>query len=139
MKRINTIAELKQERIRLMQLQLNLEVEIESDFKELKHSFSPSRLVPAGISRLVTSNNHGILNESVSMLVDLLIRRGLLRNAGFISRLVVPMLARNAAGNLISDNKTKIINWLGDLISKKKNKRKEPDELFDQSTVDFYN
>ncbi|MEO8151074.1 MAG: hypothetical protein ABI723_25800 [Bacteroidia bacterium] len=144
MRTINNLEELKIERIRLTQKKMNLEVEIESDFKEIKHHFSPARLVPAGISNLVINRNHGVVNEGIGMLVDVLLRKVLFRNAGFITKLIVPMIARTAASNYVSDHKGKIINWVSDLILKPGKKKRQADEvykadnIYDQSTADFY-
>lgn len=134
MNKINSIAELKAERIRLNQKRLRLENEIENDFSELKDSFTPAKLFAEGASKMIVNNNSGIVNGVVSLLTDIVFKNVLLRNSGLITRLVVPFLARNTTNNLVQDNKTKILGWVGDLILKMGN-RKNKQHIHDKTTA----
>ena len=134
MNKINSIAELKAERIRLNQKRLRLENEIENDFSELKDSFTPAKLFAEGASKMIVNNNSGIVNGVVSLLTDIVFKNVLLRNSGLITRLVVPFLARNTTNNLVQDNKTKILGWVGDLILKMGN-RKNRQHIHDKTTA----
>jgi hypothetical protein len=139
MRKIENIAELKSERIRLMQNKMNLETEIQSDFQEIKYYFSPSHIIPEGVSKVLINKHHGVVNDSLGLLADVIIRKVLLRNAGFLAKLVLPMLARNFTSNVVSENKDKIITWVAGLFSKSSKKKKSPDKVYEESFEDFYN
>ena len=138
MKKINTLQELKSERLRLMQNRMNLEIQIKDDFQEVKNHFSPSRLIPEGVSKFMINKNHGIVNDSVGLLVDLIVGKVLFRNAGFLTKLIVPFFARNAASNLVTDNKDKIVSWFGNLFSKSGKNGKEHAHVYERDPEDFY-
>ena len=100
-----------------------MENEIENNFSALKESFSPAKLFVEGASKILVNKNHGIVNEVVSLLTDVVFKNVLLRNSGLITRLIVPFFARNTTNNLVQNNKTKILGWVGDLILKMGNRK----------------
>ncbi|MEP7168833.1 MAG: hypothetical protein ABI855_05635 [Bacteroidota bacterium] len=135
MKRIDTLTELKAERIRLRQKQFRLESEIKNNFNALKESFAPLQLITDGAGKMLVNKNHGLVNETVSLVTDFLLKKVLLRNSGFIIRMILPFIARNTANNLVADNKTKILGWIGDIILKAGN-RKNHTPIYDKTTAD---
>ncbi|HKR06281.1 MAG TPA: hypothetical protein VJY62_16715 [Bacteroidia bacterium] len=135
MKKINTLAELKAEKIYLRQKQFQLEAEIKNNFNSLKESFAPLQLVTDGASKMLVNRNHGLVNDTVGILVDFVLKNILLRKSGFILRLILPFIARNTANNLLMDNKKKILGWIGELILK--TRRKNKDEIYDKATADI--
>lgn len=136
MKKINTLSELKAERVRLRQKKLFLEDEIENNFKELKESFAPLQLVTDGAAKMLVNKNNGIANDAIGLISDFVLRKVFLRNSGFILRLILPLLARNTVSNLLTENKTKILGWLGDLILKMGD-RKNHKPVYDKTTADI--
>ena len=136
MKKIDSLAELKTERLRLRLRRVELEDKIKNDFDSIKKSFSPVQLATDGAAKMLVNKNYGIVNSVTSTIIDLLLKNVLLRNAGIITRLVVPFLAKNTANNLVSNNKTKILGWIGELILKAGNKKKNNKNIYDQATAD---
>lgn len=136
MRKINTLNELKAERVRLGQKKLFLEKEIENDFNTLKKSFAPLQLVTDGAAKMLVNKHNGIANSAIGMISDFVLRKIFLKNSGFILRLILPVLARNTASNLLSENKTKILGWIGDLILKMGN-RKNHQPVYDKTTADI--
>jgi len=136
MKRIETLTELKAERVRLHQKKLFLENEIENNFTALKESFAPLELVTDGAAKMLVNKNNGISSDLISMVSDFIFKKVVLRNSGFMLRLVLPLIARNTANNLLTEHKTKIRGWIGDLILKLGN-RKNHKQIYDKATADI--
>ena len=135
MKKIETLFDLKTERIRLNIRKAQLEAEIKNDFEGLKESLAPMHLVTDGAANMLVNKNHGLVNSATSTIIDLILKKVLLRNAGFITRLVLPFIAKNTANNFVAENKTKILGWIGDLILKAGTK-KNKNHVYDSSTAD---
>jgi hypothetical protein len=134
-KRIDTIEELRIERIRLRQKKMHLECEIRNDFSALKKSLTPVQLITEGASKMLLSKNHGVLNELVSGFINLILKKGVLKNSGFLIRMLVPLIAKNSANNFLYENKTKILGLLANLILKGGNKPKPAP--YDKTTADI--
>ncbi|HEX8515482.1 MAG TPA: hypothetical protein VF868_04725 [Bacteroidia bacterium] len=117
MRTINTLAELREERQRLYMRKVFLETEIKKDFSEIKESLKPMNIL--------ASHDNSIVGSSAGFLAEKLIKNVVLRNSGFITRLIVPFLAKNVASNLAEDNKPKITHWITDLIEKFTHKKAE--------------
>ena len=126
MKKIDSLSDLKAERFRLSQKKLFLENEIKNDFKLLKENFAPIQLFTDSAAKMLVNNNIGILNGFTALILDLVLKKVMLKNSGIITRLILPFLAKITANNLISENKTKILGWLGDLILKVGKRDNEP-------------
>lgn len=117
MKTINTLAELRQERQRLNMHKAFLETEIKRDFNDLKEKFKPLNIM--------SNKDNNLLGNSVGALADVLIKNVFLSNSGFVTRLVVPFLAKKFTSNVVEENKSKITDWIGDLFSKFVNRKTE--------------
>ena len=117
MRTINTLAEVREERQRLYMRNVFLETEIKKDFSEIKESLKPMNIL--------ASHDNSIVGSSAGFLAEKLIKNVVLRNSGFITRLIVPFLAKNVASNLAEDNKPKITHWITDLIEKFTHKKAE--------------
>ncbi|MEO5570433.1 MAG: hypothetical protein ABIT08_17680 [Bacteroidia bacterium] len=112
-----------------------MENEIENNFTALKESFAPLQLVTDGAAKMLVNRNHGITNDAIGMISDFLLKKVLLRNSGFIIRLILPLIARNTANNLLTENKTKVLGWIGDLVLKFGN-RKNNKPIYEKATAD---
>lgn len=110
MRTINSLAELRQERQRLYMHKAFLETEIKSDFHAIKEKFKPLNLL--------ASKDNSVLSNSVGSVADLLIKNVVLKNSGFLARLVLPYLAKNITSNVVEGNKPQIASWIDGLISK---------------------
>jgi len=135
MRKIETLFDLKTERTRLYIRKAQLENEIKNDFEALKASFAPAQVVADAAATMLVNKNHGLVNGATSTLLDLILKNILLKNAGFMTRLVLPFIAKNTANNFVANNKTKILGWVGDLILKAGSK-KNKNHIYDSSTAD---
>jgi hypothetical protein len=118
MRTINTLEELKQERLRLNLHKTFLESEIKSNFNEIKESLKPLQMLTSGASKVLSSNDNSIVGNSVGQITSFIVKNVVMRNSGFLAKLIVPFIAKNIAGNVAEANKPKITHWIEDLISK---------------------
>jgi hypothetical protein len=120
---INSIEDLQAEKIRLKGVIALSKANMQQDISAIKHEISPARQTIGVINNLLTSPKRGILNIGVGLGVDLILRRGLLARAGFLPRLIVPFLVRNASVNYIEKNSNSLtekgLRWLKKITEKK--------------------
>ncbi|MCW3086191.1 MAG: hypothetical protein JWP12_3557 [Bacteroidetes bacterium] len=128
MRRINTLAELRFEQRALRSKAADLEIVIQNDLQEIKAMFRPLQLVTSGAEKVLTSHNNGILGNSAGLIADFLTRKVLLKNSGFLTKLIVPLLVKNVTSNVVDNNKETIVDWVGGLISRFKDRKKEREE-----------
>ena len=125
MRTINTIEELRAERQRLYMRKALLETEIRNDYNEIKEDLKPVILLTKGAGKLLSSKDNSIAGNSVGYLTELIVKKVVLKNSGFLMRLIVPYLAKNLASNVVEDNKPTIASWITGLVSKFMNKKTE--------------
>jgi len=118
MRKINTLTELKAEQKRLRLKEQVLQQEIKTEFAALKESFAPLKMLTQGVGNTLSSKDNGIMGTSLGAVAEFLTRNVLLRNSGFLTRLIVPYLAKNTASNAAENNKSEIVDWVSGLISK---------------------
>ncbi len=128
MRRINTLAELRFEQRALRSKAADLEIEIQNDIQEIKAMFRPLQLVTTGAEKVLTSHNNGILGNSMGLVAGFLARNVLFKNSGFITKLIAPLLVKNATSNVVDYNKETIVDWVGGLISRFRNRKNEIEE-----------
>jgi len=116
--KINTLAELKTEQEKLRSRKVILESEIKNNFEEIKAELAPLKLLTKNAGKILVSKDNGILGNSLGYIADFLTRNVLLKNSGFITRLVVPYLVKNSTSNLVENNKSRIVGWVVSAISK---------------------
>lgn len=121
MKTINSIDDLRNERIRLKaELQLT-ENAIKKDFEKITTELRPIRMIIKTISNLVQSDD-GIFKQGIGTGIDLLIRDTILSKAGWITKTIVPFILKNLTMNLIDDKKGNILSGIKQLIRKYRRK-----------------
>lgn len=135
MKRIDTLDQLKQERVRLKLQLAELEDQIQDDVRAIKEELKPAHLVATAFGNLLTYKDHGILNEGLNIGIDLLLRRIIFKNSGLIAKFVVPFFAKNFTSNWVADHKADILEWIVKKLQKFK-KRDNHQEVYDRTTAD---
>jgi hypothetical protein len=128
MRTINTLQELRQERQRLYLRKAFLETEIKKDFEDIKEHLKPLEMLTKGAEKMLGSKDNSVLGNSAGFLADVLVKNVILRNAGFITRMIVPFLAKKATVNVVEDHKSQIMGWFEELIAKIKARREEKKE-----------
>lgn len=132
MRTINTIEELRLERRALRSKASYLEAEIRNDLQEIKAMLAPMNVLTTSAEKVLVSQNNGLLGNTAGTIADFITRNVIMRNAGFLSRLVVPYLVKNVTSNVVDNNKTDIVSWIGSMISKITSRKKEKKENADK-------
>lgn len=137
MKTINTLSELHAERLRLKVQQSRFEKEIISSVEDIRNELSsymqPLKTMKDSAGKLLINDSHGIVPDVIGSLVNLIGRKLIFRNAGIVTKFVLPYMMRNLTSNFIGKNKDKILIWALELFSGSANKEKSP--LYDKGTV----
>jgi hypothetical protein len=123
MNKISTLAELKAEKQLLVMNKIFLETEIKKEFNELKNDLAPLKILTQGAGKVLSSDQNKILGNSAGHLAELLAKNVFLRHSGFITRIIVPFLAKNTTSNFVEDNKSKIAGWIMKQVERFSNKK----------------
>ncbi len=118
MRKINTLSELKSEQKKLHFRKIFLESEIKNDLELIKADLEPLKLLTKSAGKILVSKDNGILGNSLGYIADILTKNILLKNSGFVTRLIVPYLVKLSTSNIVENNKSKIAEWAGRQISK---------------------
>ena len=98
---------------------------IHYDIKELKDELSPLTNVVRVASKFFTRNkDHSALVNASGSLVDLVLKKVVLPRSGWITRMVVPFLAKNISSHLVADHKEGLLSKVISIIDHKKKKNK---------------
>jgi hypothetical protein len=100
-RQINSYKELVEEKARLKALLVEQELQIKEDWHSLKEELKPAALVGATLRNLFT-RKAGLTAAQlgINMLTDGFVKRVLLRKAGWLIRLVIPLLIKNYASHV---------------------------------------
>lgn len=101
---IQTIDDLRAERARLHnQIQLS-KISMRNEMTAIKEELNPARQAVGVLNDVLTSPKKGLLTLGIGLGVDIVLRRTILARAGWLTKLVVPFLVRNAATNILQKN-----------------------------------
>ncbi len=119
---IQTIDDLKAERARLHnQIQLS-KISMKNEMTAIKEELNPARQAVGVLNDVLTSPKKGLLTLGIGLGVDVVLRRTILARAGWLPKLVVPFLVRNAATNMVQKNGKTIVEkgliWLKNATEK---------------------
>jgi hypothetical protein len=93
---IRTYDDLVQEQRRLKLQLAGNEQALRQEFAEIKQKIKPVTRMIDFLGKITTPDkNNPLLNTGIAVGVNLLVKKLLLRNAGWISKLVMPFLVRN--------------------------------------------
>ncbi|MES2328882.1 MAG: hypothetical protein V4539_04715 [Bacteroidota bacterium] len=110
MNNITTYDELMQEKRRLKLMLEERKILVQTEFEEIKVKLKPLTHIVEMVEKVTTKDkSNPLLNIGIDMGVNLLLKNVLLRNAGFIVKLLVPLMAKNflsheaeETGNILS-------------------------------------
>jgi hypothetical protein len=100
-RQINSYKELVEEKIRLQAVLIEQELQIKHDWKSLKEELKPAVLVGATLKKVFT-RKAGLTAAQlgINVLTDGFVKKVLLRKAGWLIRLLVPILIKNYASHV---------------------------------------
>jgi hypothetical protein len=109
MTRINNYDDLVAERIRIELLIDDRKQIIHDRLEDITEKIAPlfSILGALKIFKKDDSGNHSVLKLGSSLAIDLLVGQKLLKNAGWLTRLIVPTLLKTVSAGVISFKKKK--------------------------------
>ncbi len=131
-KQFKTYKELIEEKQKLEVLLHAQKELIRYDVLELKLQFKPVMTVIDNIQKFTSRDKTEILvNIGSDLAVNTLIKKLLLGNAGWFSRLIIPYFMKNFTSNFVAEQKDKWLSKLAHWLSKNKNgkdKHREKEE-----------
>jgi hypothetical protein len=115
---IRSYKDLLEEKERLKNLLQVQRQQLRQDVDEIKEELAPVKKVISVAGKFATRDySNWFLTMASDTAIDLVLRRFLFRNGGFITKFVVPFLAKNFSSHIVSDKKNKIIkkifSWFG--------------------------
>lgn len=119
---IQTYSQLLEEKQRLQTL-INAQKElVRYDIQELKKELKPVGVAFSFLKNITSrSGKNSLLNYGVDVIVDLLFKKIILSNAGWVTRLTLPFLLRNYSSNVIADNKKNLVQKLSNWFKSRMN------------------
>lgn len=120
MSKIRTYKDLLAEEQRLQQVLKRQEIVIREDLISLKENIEPVRKVYDQVHKIFTRDNRvPLFNVGLEMSIDLLLRRFVLRRAGWFVKTFIPYVVKNYASHIIGEEKRKaIIRKIEELFNK---------------------
>ena len=113
MNNITTYNDLVQERQRLSLLLEERKILVKTEFEEIKIKLKPLTNIVEVVEKMSSKDtSNPLLNAGISMGVNFLLKNVLLRNAGWITRLVLPVLAKNYLSHEVEE-KNNVFSKIG--------------------------
>jgi hypothetical protein len=114
-----TYNELLEEKARLQNLLKAQKEIIQLDITEIKNELKPATRVLKFVGKVGdTSKANPLLGFAVGMGTDILLRRFLFKKAGWIAKLVLPFVVRNASSRILTGTKNSLVKKLFSRIGK---------------------
>jgi hypothetical protein len=116
---IKNLKDLKAERIRL-QIQLaEQEARLKMDVQMLKEQLQPLNVAKETVGNLLINKDRGLINTSLRKTIDVVLRKGLLRNFPWVLRFAIVFLVKNYLSNKLSEKKPDILETIQNWIAEK--------------------
>ncbi|MGV3656826.1 MAG: hypothetical protein ACO1NX_02695 [Chitinophagaceae bacterium] len=130
MSRIKTNEDLELEKARLTALLKNHEEAIRYDMAGVREGLKPVNTAVKFINKMATRDNTTpVMNFGLEMGIDLLVRRFILRRAGWVTKIVVPYLVKNYSSHIIGEEKREaLLAKIRGFFNKVRPKPNEEDE-----------
>ena len=120
MNKIRTYNDLLKEEQRLEQQLKVQEALIRQDLAGFKENIEPVRKMFSTVQKIFTRDNRvPVFNIGLELLIDILLRRFILKRAGWIAKSIVPYLVKNYSSHIIGEEKRKaLVKKIRDIFSK---------------------
>ena len=117
-RQINSYKELVEEKARLKALLVEQELQIKEDWQSLKAELKPAVLIGATLRKVFTRKAGMTAAQlGINMLTDGFVKKVLLRKAGWLIRLVIPLLIKNYASH-VGEGPDSLVNKIKKFFSK---------------------
>lgn len=105
-RKIKTYEDLEEEKHRLMGILRTQEDLIKDDLAGVREGLKPFSNAVNVINKMATRDNTApVMNFGLEMGIDLLVRKVLLKRAGWFAKIVVPFLVKNYSSHIIGEEK----------------------------------
>ena len=106
----------------LLQAQKQL---VQLDIQQLKAQLKPASMALQFVSKLTTMDkSNPLLNQGANTAIDFLLKKIVLSRAGWITKMLVPLVVKNYSSHFIADHKQDIVQKIFSLFSGKNGKAK---------------
>lgn len=133
---ITNYKELLQEKARLKAVLAEQELLIQEDWQFIKEDLKPYANAAATIRNFLTRKaTTTALQLGVNIFADGFVKKVLLGNMGWLTRVIIPFFIKNYASHLTDDPST-ILHKIKNLFSKKNKKEEETEEKVQETGID---
>ena len=106
----------------LLQAQKQL---VQLDIQQLKAQLKPASMALQFASKLTTMDkSNPLLNQGANTAIDFLLKKIVLARAGWITKMLIPLVVKNYSSHFIADHKQDIVQKIFSLFSGKNGKAK---------------
>lgn len=99
---------------------------VKYDLQELKAELKPAISAVAMLGKVTTmDSSNPLISGFTNTAIDLVVKKGLLGRAGWVTRLLVPVLLKNYSSHFITRHKDELTQKLFSLFSKNGKEKKE--------------
>jgi hypothetical protein len=125
-KSIRSYNELIAEKQRMELLLVAQKELVRYDLQELKAELKPAISAVALLGKVTTmDSSNPLISGIANTAIDLVVKKGLLGRAGWLTRLLVPVLLKNYSSHFITSHKDELTQKLFSLFSKNGKEKKE--------------
>ena len=107
--KIQNVEDVRAERSRLKNQIETSRTNLRYELGLIKKELNPVNQALGVVTDIFTTPRKGLLSLGIGFGVDMVLKRFILARAGWLPRLVVPFLVRNATTNYISKNRTSVV------------------------------
>lgn len=119
MNNINTYRELEVEKQRLRLLLNERKILMEAEFENVKAKLKPFLHILDFTDKITTKDRHNpLINKGIEVGVNFLLKKVLLRNAGWVTSFILPLILKNYLSHEVAENPT-WIQKIGHFLKKK--------------------
>ena len=137
-KRVKSMNDFHAERRRLKAAIAEKESLMKADVDALKEKLQPVNIAINYAAKFTSSKDKNFLNTGLETALTYVLRNVVLARAGWITKIIVPIIARNYASNKLTENKADIVHTVRDWLHKFQEKRRaKANGLYDRSTADI--
>ncbi len=95
---------------------------VQLDIQQLKAQLKPAHAALQIFSKITTADkNNPLLTQGANTAIDFVLKKVILARAGWITKLLVPLVVKNYSSHYIADHKQDIVQKLFSLFSGNKN------------------
>ena len=120
---IQNLEDVRAERARLKNQIETSRMNLRYEFGAIKKELNPINQALGVVTDVFTTPRKGLLSMGVGFGVDVVLKKVVLARAGWLPRLVVPFLVRNAATNYISNHKASVVEGMLGWVKKATQKK----------------